>query len=447
MPTDISLSKTMPHNLEAERAVLGSVLLDDKAIFIAAENLLSGDFYLEAHRIIFERMIDLMQEERSIDTVTLHQELRRHDEEEKIGGPTYLIGLTDGLPRATNIGHYAQIVREMASLRQLIQLSNESMQRCYQAEDRPSQIIESIEERIFSIAAREKNEGFQAASELTSHVYKEIEEADKQKSPVIGISTGFTALDNLTGGLHPRDLVIIAARPGLGKTALCLNTACNAAIRNKRAVGIFSLEMSKEALIKRMISAEAQIDGRRMRDGSLTGDEWQRIAQATNQINQARIFLDDSPNLTGLQLRAAAQRLKLQHGIDLLIVDYLQLLSGRNKRYETRNQEITEISRGLKNLAKELNAPVIAVSQLNREIEKRTAGRKPQLSDLRESGAIEQDADLVIFISRDEMNLVAENNSGIAEITIAKQRNGPTGGFELVFLKTFTKFENLRKEQ
>ncbi len=443
MPTvDVTLEKTLPNSIESERAVLGAVLLDDRAIFPATEVLTVDDFYLESHREVFRAMLALAEEGTCIDLFTVREELRRRNKEEAAGGPAYLASLTDGLPRGLNIGHYARTVREKATSRQLIQLSNEVMSRCYEGEERPAEILEKAESRIFRIASREINGGFQPARELTDAAYKEIEEAAKHKGPVSGIDTGFADLNRMTSGLHNQNLVVVAARPGLGKTSFCLNIACRAAIRDGKHVGIFSLEMSKLEIMKRMISAESEVEAQRIQSGYLSREDWERIGRTTASLSEAPMYIDDSANLTMLQVRAKAQRLALEHGIDLLIVDYLQLVSGSGKRYENRTQEVTEISRGLKNLAKELDIPVIAVSQLNREVERRSGGRRPQLSDLRESGAIEADADLVLFISREE----AADPSGdhaVADITIGKQRNGMTGSFQLSFRRRITKFSDL----
>jgi len=442
---DIALERTLPHSLESERAVLGAIILDDKAIFAATEVLTVDDFYLEGHREIFRAMLGLAEEESSIDLITLREELRRRNKEEVAGGAAYMAALTDGLPRGLNVGHYARTVREKATARQLIQLSNELMSRCYEGEERPAEILEKTESRIFQIAAREIKGGFQPARELADAAYKEIEDAARHKRLVAGIDTGFTELNRMTGGFHNQNLVVVAARPGIGKTSFCLNIACRAAIKDRKHIGIFSLEMSKPEIMKRMISSEAEVEAHRIQSGYLNKDDWMRIGQATAAISEAPIYIDDSANLTLLQVRAKAQRLALEHRIDLLVVDYLQLVSGSGRRYENRTQEVTEISRGLKNLAKELDIPVIAVSQLNREVEKRSGGRRPQLSDLRESGAIEQDADLVLFISHEETP-EAMAGDGIAEITIGKQRNGMTGNFQLSFRKRITKFSDLQRE-
>jgi replicative DNA helicase len=444
MAGDITLEKTLPQSIESEKAVLGAILLDEKAIFAASETLMAEDFYLESHREIFKAMLSLVEEESAIDFFTLREELRRRSKEEIAGGAAYLTSLTDGLPRALNVGHYAKTIREKSMARQLIRLSNDTTVRCYQGEERPGEILENVESQIFKIAARDLKGGFQPAMYLARDAYAEIEESSRNKGIVSGLDTGFSDLNRMTGGFHKQNLVVVAARPGLGKTSFCLNIACHAAIRGEKSVGIFSLEMSKSEIMKRMISSIAEVDANRIQSGYLAKDDWARISRTTESLSAAPIYIDDSANLTMLQVRAKAQRLAMEHGIDLLVVDYLQLVSG-SRRYENRTQEVTEISRGLKNLAKELDIPVIAVSQLNREVEKRSGGRKPQLSDLRESGAIEQDADLVLFISRDETDNLGAGDC-TAEISIAKQRNGMTGSFNLIFRKRITRFENQYKE-
>ncbi len=441
MPGDISFEKNLPQSVDSEKAVLGAILLHEKAIFAASEVLVADDFYLEAHREIFKAMRSLVEEEASIDLFTLREELRRRNKEEAAGGPAYLAALTDGLPRALNIGHYARTVREKAASRQLIGLANEMTARCYRGEERPAEILERVESQIFSIAARDVRGGFQPALELAGAAYREIEESSRNKGIVQGLDTGFADLNRMTGGLHGQNLVVVAARPGLGKTSFCLNIACHSALAHGKRVGILSLEMSKSEIMKRMISSVAGVDANRIQSGYLARDDWDRINRATDDLSAAPIYIDDTANLTLLQVRAKAQRLALEHGVDLLIVDYLQLVSGSGRRYENRTQEVTEISRGLKHLAKELNVPVIAVSQLNREVEKRAGSRKPQLSDLRESGAIEADADLVLFISREED--ASPDGDDTAEILIGKQRNGSTGSFRLTFQKRITRFFDL----
>ncbi len=445
---DITLEKTLPSNLEAERSILGAILLDDKAVLAIFERLKAQDFYLDGHRRIFEKMIQLMNGSRPIDLVTLKDELQRANELESVGGAAYLASLTDGLPRAMNIEYYAEIVKEKSTLRRLIQISNETMARSYQDEEPAQEILEQIEKSIFDIANQQYRSGFSSITPVVSDVFKQIEELSNRKVPVTGLETGFVDLDRMTSGMHPSDLIIVAARPGLGKTSLCLNIAEHVAIRKHKTVGIFSLEMSKEQLVKRLLCSEARIDSHRINTGYLNKDDWNHLSRASGDLSETKIFIDDAASITVPELRTKSRRLSLEHGLDLLIVDYLQLMSGSSQRYENRTQEISQISRGLKAIAKELSLPLIAVSQLSRAVESRTGEhRRPQLSDLRESGSIEQDADLVLFIYREDMTNPTEENNGLAELIIGKQRNGPTGTIQLAFSKQFTKFDNLYQEQ
>jgi replicative DNA helicase len=443
MPTDISLEKTLPCNLEAERSVLGAILLDDKAIHNAVEYLRKEDFYLESHRRIFEKMFALTADGTAIDLITLKNELQRSDELESAGGAAYLASLTDGMPRAVNIEHYAQIVKEKATLRRLIQISSEAMARSYQGEDPAHEILGGIEKAVFEIANRQFHRGFTPIEPLVSSVYKQIEEVANRKSLITGVETGFTELDKMTAGFNPSDLIIVAARPGLGKTSFCLNVAQFVALKKRQCVGIFSLEMSKEQLVKRLLCADAEVDSHKVNTGFLNKEDWIKLGRSAGQLSQARMYIDDTAGMSITEMRSKARRLSLEHGLDLLIVDYLQLMSGTSQRIENRTQEISQISRGLKTLAKEINVPIVAISQLNRAIEARRGDHRPQLSDLRESGSIEQDADIVMFIFREDTVNPTEENSGVAEIIIGKQRNGPTGSFQLAFLKQFTKFANL----
>jgi replicative DNA helicase len=447
MPADLSLEKTLPSNLEAERSVLGAILLDDKSLFTVIEKLRKDDFYLESHRRIFDKMYLLASNSRPVDLITLKNELQRSDELESAGGPAYLASLTDGLPRAANIEHYAQIVKEKATLRRLIQISQEIMTRSYQSEESSDEILQSVEKSVFDLSNQQFRSGFTSIDPLVAAVYKQIEEVANKKSLVTGLETGFTELDKMTAGLHPSDLIIVAARPGLGKTSLCLNIAQHAALKKGQVVGIFSLEMSKEQLVKRILCAEAEIDAHKVNTGFLNKEDWNRLGHAAGALSQTKIFIDDTAGLSMMEMRSKARRLMVEQGLSLLIVDYLQLMSGSSgSRYENRTQEISQISRGLKGLAKELNVPIIAISQLNRAVESRKGDHKPQLSDLRESGSIEQDADIVMFIYREEVFNPTDENSGVAELIIGKQRNGPTGSFELAFIKQYTKFANLWHE-
>lgn len=440
---DISLEKVLPNNLEAERSILGAILLDDKALLVIFEILKPQDFYLDSHRRIFEKMLQLMNNSRPVDMITLKDELQRANELESIGGAAYLASLTDGLPRALNIEHYAHIVREKSTLRRLIQISSETMTLSYQDEHPAEEILQRIEKSIFEISNQQFRTGFTSITPVVSDVFREIEELANKKAPVTGLETGFVDLDKMTAGMHPGDLIIVAARPGLGKTSFCLNIAEHVAIRKGKAVGIFSLEMSKEQLVKRFLCSEARIDAHRVNTGFLNKEDWTKLSRAAGDLSETKIFIDDTANITIPELRSKSRRLSLEHGLDLIIVDYLQLMSG-SARYENRTQEIAQISRGLKGIAKELGVPLIAVSQLSRAVESRTGEhRRPQLSDLRESGSIEQDADLVLFIYREEMINPTDDNAGMAELIIGKQRNGPIGSVQLAFSKQFTKFDNL----
>ena len=446
MATDISLEKALPNNLEAERSVLGAILLDDKSIFPVLEILRREDFYLDSHRKIFEKMYALSISQRAIDLITLKNELQRTDDLENAGGPAYLAGLTDGLPRAMNIEHYARIVKEKATLRRLIQISNETMARSYGGEETAEEILGDLEKAVFEISTQQFRSGFAPIDPLVSSVYKHIEEVANRKSLVTGVETGFTELDRMTAGLQPSDLIIVAARPGLGKTSLCLNIALHAALRKQLTVGIFSLEMSREALVKRLLCAEGELDLHKVNTGYLNKEDWSRLGRAAGSLSQARIFLDDSASITIVEMRSKARRLAMEHRLDLIIVDYLQLMTAGTQRVENRTQEISQISRGLKALAKELGVPVVAISQLSRAVEARRGDHRPQLSDLRESGSIEQDADVVLFIYREELFNPTEENSGVAEIIIGKQRNGPVGSLQVAFIKQYTKFANLWQE-
>lgn len=438
--------RLLPCDAEAERAVLGSIMLDASAYYSASEVVTADDFYHEPHRIIFMRMSDLASSSRAIDVFTLRSELKRHDQEEKIGGVIALAKLTDGLPRSLNVRHYAEIVRQHATARRLINLCRETSERCYDGGDQPAKILEGHEAELFKLAAREARGGFESASDIVPRVYQQIEEASNQRRAVSGLSTGFAELDKMTAGLHPSNLTIIAGRPGLGKTSFCMNIADHVAIGLGMSVGIFSLEMSKDELMMRMLSSRAEVDQYKIRTGYVGREDWTRLSTASGEIAGARIYIDDGGDLTVTQLRAKAERLALEKGLHLLIIDYLQLLRGSGKRYDNRTAEVTDISRNLKAMAKELGIPVIAAAQLNRETER--AARRPRLSDLRESGSIEQDADLVLLLYRDETVKESEDkdNSSAAEVIVGKQRNGRTGSFDLTFLKHYTKFVNQWKE-
>jgi replicative DNA helicase len=437
--------RTLPHNLEAEKCVLGAILINNHAFNQAAEVIDAADFFRDAHRRIFEKMVGLTDRSEPVDLVTLKDELDRSGELDEVGGPAYIAALTDGVPRTANIEYYARIVKEKATLRRLIASANDVLTRAYDGEQDADELLDEAERSIFQIAEHRLRQGFVPLSDFVDKSYQLIERLQAHKGLVTGVPSGFEDLDALTSGFQKQDMVIVAARPSMGKTALVLNIAMNAAIAGK-TVGIFSLEMSAEQLFIRLLTSEARIDAHRFRGGFLGDADYDRLAAAGGKMHDARIFIDDSPGLGILEMRAKSRRLKLEHGLDMVIVDYLQLMQGRG-RFESRQQELSSISRQVKILAKELDVPILALSQLSRAPEGRTDHR-PQLSDLRESGALEQDADVVLFIYREEMYAQeAERRpevEGIAEIIIGKQRNGPIGSVRLAFLKQHTRFENLQ---
>jgi replicative DNA helicase len=433
--------RSLPHNAEAERTVLGAVLVDNAAFNSAAEVLNRDDFYREAHRRIFDAMAALAERSQPIDLVTLKDELTRQTALEAVGGAAYLASLLDGVPRVASVEQWSRLIKEKAVLRNLIHASNRISQSCYEAEDDAAQILDRAEAAIFEIAERRIRQGFIGIREIVKESFRTIDQLSQSRELVTGLTTGFVDLDAKTSGLQRGDLVIVAARPAMGKTSLCLNVAQYASKKTGETVGVFSLEMSKEQLVLRMLCADARVDAHRLRTGNLQEKDWARLAKAYAELSACKIFIDDSATLTPLEMRAKCRRLKAEHGLGLVMVDYLQLVSSGG-RVENRQQEIASISRSLKGLAKELQVPVMALSQLSRAPEARTE-KRPQLSDLRESGAIEQDADLVMFIFREEEYKPTDDNRGIAELIIGKQRNGPTGTVKLAFIKEFTRFENL----
>jgi replicative DNA helicase len=439
------MDRTLPHNLEAEKAVLGAILINNPAFNQAAEVIDSHDFFRDAHRRIFEKMVGLQERNQPVDLVTLKDELAKSGELDEVGGPAYISGLTDGVPRSANVEHYAKIVKEKSTLRRLIESANEVLGRAYDAEEDADLLLDEAERSIFQIADARMRAGFVRVGELVDSGYQLIEQLQAKRGLVTGVPSGFTDLDEMTSGFQKSDLVIVAARPAMGKTSFVLNMALNAAMAAGKTVGVFSLEMSKEQLFMRILTSEARVDAHRFRGGYLGEQDYARLVDAFARLHDAKVFIDDSPAVGILEMRAKSRRLKMEHGLDMLVVDYLQLMQGRG-RFESRQQELASISRALKILAKELEIPILALSQLSRATESR-ADHRPQLSDLRESGALEQDADVVMFIFREEMYPVDgqanPETEGMAEIIIGKQRNGPTGTARLAFLKQYTRFENL----
>ncbi len=440
---DPAVDRPLPHNLEAERAVLGAVLLNAEAIQRAVEFITDKDFFRDAHRRIFAKMIELMERGQAIDFITIKDELARAGDLDPVGGPAYIASLVDGLPHGVNVADYARIVKEKASLRSLIQSANRVLTSAYQAEDDAAVIIDEAEREIFAIAEGAVHGGFVSMRELANASFAVVEQAHTRKQLVTGVPTGFLELDELLAGLQPSDLIIVASRPSMGKTSLVLNVAQHVGTKTGLTVGFFSLEMSKEQLFLRMLTSEAGIDGHRLRTGFLGERDFPRLTQAMETLGRARVYIDDSASIGVLEMRAKARRLKAEHGLDLIIIDYIQLMQGRG-RFENRVTELASISRALKGLAKELAVPVVVLSQLSRAPENRP-NKRPQLSDLRESGALEQDADVVVMIYREDMYEQTEENQGLAELIIAKQRNGPTGTVRLAFIREYTRFENLER--
>ena len=435
-----------PQNVEAEEALISAILIDNNTLLEVIEILTPEDFYRTAHQHIFAAMSDLFDKSEPVDLVTLANRLKEKGQLESVGGATYLARLVDTVPLAVNAPHYAKIVHDKASLRRLIEKANAIVKRCFEDRSEPEEVIDFAETSIFEISEKKSRQSFYPLSKIILGNIETLEEKQGNRSLVTGVPTGFTGIDNLTSGFQNSDLVIIAARPSMGKTALALNIARNAAVEASIPVAIFSLEMSKEQLSLRMLCSEARIDSSRLRGGFFSMEDWHRLTDAAGILSESPIYIDDSPSISAMEIRAKARRLKMDKNIGLIIIDYLQLMHGRVAA-ERRDLEISEISRALKALAKELNLPVVALSQLNRMLEQRT-DKRPRLSDLRESGALEQDADVVAFIYRDEVyNKEDENpNKGIAEIILAKQRNGPTGDVPLTFLTSYTRFENLAPE-
>jgi replicative DNA helicase len=441
---DLSSHKLPPQNIEAEQSILGGILIENYAINKVMEILEPDDFYRESHRKIYKALIDLSERDEPADSITLTNELRNNDHLDSVGGASYIVSLIDSVPTAANIEYYVKIVKEKSILRRLIQTSTEIITQSYEDRGDVEGFLDEAERAIFDISEKRVRPSFYPIKDVVKDSFKILERLYEKKELVTGVPSGFKELDRMTAGFQPSDLIIVAGRPSMGKTSFCLNVAQYAAIQKKVPIAIFSLEMSKEQLGIRMLCSEAHVEGTKLRSGFLGESDWPRLTIAAGNLSDASIYIDDTAALTILELRAKARRLKTeQGGLGMVIIDYLQLMKGRT-RVESRQQEISEISRSLKALAKELNIPVIAVSQLSRKTEERT-GNRPQLSDLRESGAIEQDADLILFIYRDEIYNRAEDNpnKGKAEIIIGKQRNGPTGKVDLAFLDKFTTFKEL----
>ena len=441
--TAYSAYKVPPHNLEAEQAILGGILINNDALNQVADILSSEDFYREAHAHIFEGMLTLYNRDDPVDVITLPQVLRERNTLERVGGTDYLASLAEATSTSAGIMYHAEIVKDLSTRRSLISQCSHISEVCFQFTNDTEEILDLAEQSIFKIAERNIDQKFYTLNEVVKKSFKKIETTTG--SNITGIATGFADFDNLTSGLQPSDFIIIAGRPSMGKTALALNIAYNAALEEKAGVAVFSLEMSRLQLGIRLLGLDAMIDAWKLRKGALQDDDYLRLTDSANRLSELPIYIDDSSGLSGLEMKAKARRLKKKYDISLVIIDYLQLMQSK-KSVESRQLEISDISRSLKALAKDLDIPVVAVSQLNRKVEDRP-NKRPLLADLRESGAIEQDADLIVFIYREELYNRTEENKGKAEIHIAKHRNGPTGRVDLTFREQYTKFENYYKDE
>ena len=439
------IKRILPHSIEAEQWVIGSMRMGREAIMAASKILTSDDFYQHQYGVIFDAMVELFNEENPVDLVPLQNRLREKDVPPEISSMEFVRDLLNAVPTSANVRHYANIVSEKAVLRRLIKLTEEIENDCYLNKEPVEVIMEETEKKMFQLLGQRNSGDFMPIRQVVINTLENIERASKTKGNVTGIPTGFTDLDYKTSGLQNSDFILIAARPSMGKTAFVLNIAQYMAFKKDKAVAIFSLEMSREQLMNRLLSMESKVDSQHLRTGNLKDDEWSKLIESAGMIGESRLMIDDTPGISIGEMRSKCRKYKLEHGLDIIIIDYLQLMSGSGKSSsESRQQEISDISRSLKALARELNVPVVALSQLSRAVEQRTDHR-PMLSDLRESGAIEQDADVVMFIYRDDYYNKDSENKGIAEIIIAKQRNGPIGTVNLVWLPDYTKFANAER--
>ena len=434
------IRKTMPHNVEAEQSVIGSMLMDSEAILSASEIITSEDFYGNQYGILFQAMVDLYTAGKPVDLVTLVDKLNQMDVPPELSSIEFIRELISAVPTSANIKYYANIVREKSVLRKLIKVNEDIANTCYVGRENLDDILDETEKRIFSLLQSKNNEDYVPIRKVVINAMERIEAVSKVKGSVTGIPTGFTDLDYMTSGFQKSDLILIAARPSMGKTAFELNIAEYMAFRKNQTVAIFSLEMSKEQLVNRLFSLESRVDSQKIRTGNLEDSDWERLIESANVIGNSNLIIDDTPSISIGELRSKCRKYKLEHDLGIVIIDYLQLMTAGG-RQESRQQEISEISRSLKALARELNVPVVALSQLSRAVEGRPDHR-PMLSDLRESGAIEQDADMVMFLYRDDYYNKESEKKGIAEVIIAKQRNGPIGTVELVWMPNYTKFAN-----
>ena len=439
------IKRILPHSDEAERAVIGSMLMDADAIVTASEMITSDDFYQRQYGILFDVMTELYGEDKPVDLVTLQERLKNKDVPPELTSVEFISGILNDVPPSANIKHYAETVAEKALLRRMIRANEEIANTCYLGKEPVDQILEETEKKIFDLLQKKSSDDFVPIRDVVLSVIDKIELAAKHKGTVTGLATGFYDLDYKTSGFQPSGLILVAARPSMGKTAFVLNLAQYIAVKNKVPTAIFSLEMSKDQLVNRLLSMESKVDSQLIRTGNLSANDWEKLIESAGDISKAPLIIDDTPGISISELRSKCRKFKLENDLGLVIIDYLQLMSGGSKRTDSRQQEISEISRSLKALAREINAPVIALSQLSRACETRPDHR-PILSDLRESGAIEQDADVVMFIYRDDYYNKDTDKKNISEIIIAKQRNGPIGTVELVWLPNYTKFANKSKK-
>ena len=440
----MELAKIPPHDIDAEQAVLGSMLTDKDAVNAAIETLKEDAFYRDDNRIIYQAIVNLYSKSEPIDIITLKDELESMDKFEQVGGYEYLASLPDKVPTTANVQKYIKIVEEKSILRSLIKTANEIIELGYSPTEDVEDIMDGAEKKIFDIMQSKNQKGYSPIKDVLVESFTKLEELYNRKQHITGVPTGFAELDYKTAGLHGSELILVAARPAMGKTAFALNIATNAALRGNAPVAIFSLEMSKDQLVNRILCSEAMVDSNKVRTGKLEEDDWVKLAGAIGPLSESEIYIDDTPGISVMEIRTKCRKLKMEKNIGLVVIDYLQLVQGSNKRSGSREQEISEISRSLKILAKEINVPVIALSQLSRAVEQRPDHR-PMLSDLRESGAIEQDADIVMFLYRDDYYNKESEKKDIAEVIIAKQRGGSTGTVELLWMGNYTKFVNLEK--
>lgn len=434
----------MPHSVEAEQSVVGAMIMDRDAITVASEILSAEDFYQKQYGILFETMTELYTEGKPVDLITLQNRLREKDVPPEISSLEFVRDMIATVPTSVNVRYYAEIVSEKALMRRLIHVNEEIAAACYAGKDRVEDILEDTEKKIFQVLQRRTNDEFVPIKEVVLNALDKIEAASRMKGSVTGMATGFIDLDYKTSGFQPSDLILIAARPSMGKTAFVLNIAEYMAFRSNETVAIFSLEMSKEQLVNRLFALESRVDSQLLRTGNLSDNDWASLIEAAGVIGRSNLIIDDTPGISVSELRSKCRKFKLEHNLGIIMIDYLQLMQGSSRRSESRQQEISEISRSLKEIARELQVPVVALSQLSRAVEQRPDHR-PMLSDLRESGAIEQDADVVMFLYRDDYYNHDSEKKDVAEVIIAKQRNGPIGTVELAWLPRFTKFANMKK--